>query len=101
MKKQILVFFACLFTVASILFLIPINLFDGEITYNVLGRVFTVPAKLSLSYFIGIGSSPEDTKDVVSFRLLPMGYFLATLMLVGLPLLLTYRITLKKITDNK
>ena len=47
---------------------------------------------MSLSYFIGIGASPEDLKDVVGFRLLPMGYFLVFLMLFALPILIAYRV---------
>lgn len=77
---------------AAILFLIPINLFDGEITYNMNGAVWTTKAKLSLSYFIGIGASEQQLQDVESFRLTGMGYFFAFLLLVALPTLIGYRV---------
>lgn len=77
---------------AMILFGIPINLFDGEITFNVNGVVFTEKAKLSLSYFIGIGASGEELKDVQEFHLTGMGYFFAFLLLIALPILIGYRV---------
>lgn len=86
------VFVIALLFVSTILFTIPVNLFDGEITFNVDGHVFTEKAKLSLSYFIGIGASGDEVKDVVSFRLVGMGYLLAGLLIVGLPALIGYRV---------
>lgn len=86
------VFLIALLFVSTILFTIPINLFDGEITFNVGGHVFTEKAKLSLSYFIGIGASGDDLKDVESFRLVGMGYLLAGLLMIALPALIGYRV---------
>ena len=95
MKRSILIFFACALGVAAIFFLIPINLFDGEIVFEVNGVEFTSKAKLSLSYFIGIGANEEQTQDVKDFYLLPMGYLMVFLMIVALPAIITYRIHLK------
>lgn len=91
-RKPIVVFFIAAILLSSIFFLIPINIFDGEYTFNVNGIITKIPTKMSLSYFIGIGASPEETKDVVEFKLLPMGYFLAFLMLFAFPALIAYRV---------
>jgi hypothetical protein len=92
LRKPVVVFFLTMIGLSAVFFLIPINIFDGEYTFKVNGIVFSEEAKMSLSYFIGIGTSPEDLKDVVGFRLLPMGYFLVFLMLVAFPILIAYRV---------
>lgn len=94
MKKYILIAFVLALIFAAILFLIPINLFEGEIVFNRNGAAFPVKAKISLSYFIGIGASAEDTKDVLDFYLLPLGYMNVFLLLGALPSLISYRIYL-------
>lgn len=95
-KKYLLIFAICSLVVAAILFLIPINLFDGEVVLENANGIALEPikAKLSLSYFIGFGMSAEDLKGVKDFYLLPMGYFFAFLIIIGLPGLITYRIYL-------
>ena len=95
MKRYCFIFLDCAIGVAAIFFLIPINLFDGEIIFEVNGVEFTEKAKLSLSYFIGIGANEEQTQDVKDFYLLPMGYVIACLMLAVLPAIITYRVYLK------
>lgn len=104
-KKYVVIFLIAFIAISAVFFLVPINLFDGEITYIDLGFERTVKAKLSLSYFIGIGASASDLKDVKSFHLVPMGYFFAFLMLVLLPGLVAYRVYLndenKKIKQKK
>jgi len=90
LRKPIVVFFLAVFVLSAIFFLIPINLFDGEMVFE--GIAEPVQAKLSLSYFIGIGASKEETAGVLDFYLLPMGYFLAFLMLIALPVLIAYRV---------
>jgi hypothetical protein len=94
MKKYVLIALIISIVVAAILFFIPINLFEGEIVFNTNGINVPVKAKLSLSYFIGIGAGPEETKDVVDFYLKPLGYFNAFLLLMALPSLISYRIYL-------
>ena len=99
-KKYLLIagiiglFFTCLF------FVIPINLFEGEIVFEINGLRFTEKAKLSLSYFIGIGASNQDTKDVVDFYLLPFGYLNVFLILFCLPLIISYRFYINDIKKN-
>ena len=100
-RKPLVVFIAVVLFLAAVFFLIPINLFDGEIVFNVNGVTFTEKAKLSLSYFIGIGASEEQTKDVVDFYLLPMGYFFVFLFLIALPALIAYRVHIANLKDRK
>ena len=92
LRKPLVVFFIAMIGLSAVFFLVPINLFDAKYTFNVNGFEFSKDVKMSLSYFIGIGTSPEDLKDVVGFRLLPMGYFLVFLMLFALPVLIAYRV---------
>lgn len=93
-RKPVIVFFIAMIVVSAICFLIPLNLFDGEYTFSMNGITWTEKANMSLSYFIGIGASPKDLESVVSFRLLPMGYLLAGLLLIGFPALIAYRVHL-------
>lgn len=102
MKRNLLVFTVCLLTVSAILFLIPgAKLFDGEVVFEMNGRSFVQPTKLSLSYFIGIMTSEAELKDVKDFYLLPVGYLLAALMLFALPAIVTYRIHLQRLNKQK
>lgn len=103
MKKYILIFLGFSLGIAAVFFLIPINLFDGEIVFEVNGITFTEKAKLSLSYFIGIGAGAEETQDVKDFYLLPIGYCIAFLVLVALPAVIAYRFYLqdRKAKKNK
>ncbi len=95
-KKPLVVFVLGVLLMTAIFFLIPINLFDGEVHFNTGLQQFTEPIKLSLSYFIGIGIKPGDLKDVESFNLTPAGYALAVIFIVGVPGLIAYRMTMKK-----
>lgn len=80
---------------ACIFFLIPINLFDGEVHFDTGLQQFTEPTKLALSYFIGIGITAGDMKDVVSFNLTTAGYAVAGIFIIGFPALFAYRVYLK------
>ena len=91
-SKPIVVYFIATIILSAIFFLIPINIFDGVYTFKVNGITFAAEAKMSLSYFIGIGSAASDLQDVVSFKLVPMGYLLVFLFLVALPILIAYRV---------
>ena len=90
MKKYFLIALIISLIFSAVLFFIPINLFEGEIN----GIEFKEKAKISLSYFIGIGASPSETKDVLNFYLLPFGYLNVFLMLLAFPSLISYRIFL-------
>ncbi|ASS50242.1 MAG: hypothetical protein A3D31_11795 [Candidatus Fluviicola riflensis] len=91
-RKPMAVFVLTLILVSTILFTIPINLFDGEVVFSVNGVERTEPVKMSLSYFIGLGISDEDLQDVKSFHLVGMGYFMVVLMFVAFPALIAYRV---------
>ena len=101
-RNPFAVFVIAMVAITVIFFTIPINLFDGEITFaNEFGAPYTVKAKLSLSYFIGIGASAEDLKGVISFRLVGMGYLLVGLFTVGLPALIGYRVWIANQSENR
>jgi len=101
LRKPSTVFFLSMLVVAAILFLVPINLFDGEITYHDAQGNYTNEAKLSLSYFIGIGASEADLRDVVNFKLHFEGYLLAGLFLVAFPLLIAYRVKIANQQESR
>ncbi len=94
LKKYLPVFFITFFVIAALLFLFPINLFDGEIIVQSGLQEAVVKAPLSLSYFIGMGYDDTDMIGVKSFYLLPVGYLLSFLVLFGLPAIISYRIQL-------
>jgi hypothetical protein len=73
------------------LVLFPVNIFDGEIIYK---NGLIEPTPLSLSYFLGIGYNISDMEPVASFHLVAKGYFLAFILTLGIPLLITYRVYL-------
>jgi hypothetical protein len=91
-RKPAAVFVLTLILVSTILFIFPINLFDGEVVFSANGSEFTRPMKMSLSYFIGLGISKEDLVGVKDFHLVGMGYFMVFLMLGALPTLIAYRV---------
>ena len=82
---------------SCIFFLFPINLFDGEIVFQIGMKTWKEKANISLSYFLGIGAGKEqlETLGVVDFYLLPKGYILALIVIVGLPGLWAYRVYLR------
>jgi hypothetical protein len=89
--------FVISFLVISLpLFLFPINLFKGEIIEKTPINALPIPAKLSLSYFIGIGYKPSDMSNIKDFYLVAEGYFFAAVLLIGIPSLLAYRVSLNK-----
>lgn len=95
LKNPIVLFLSLATILALIFFLLPINLFDGEIIYTEGLREIVVQTPLSLSYFIGIGYDEVDMVNVESFRLTMKGYFMAFIFILGLPGLLAYRMHLK------
>ncbi len=100
-SKPIVVYFLATILLSAVFFLIPINIFDGIYTYKVNGITFAAEAKMSLSYFIGIGTNPADLQDVVSFELSAMGYLLVFLFLVALPILIAYRVHIANVLKER
>jgi hypothetical protein len=84
---------------SGIFFLIPLNLFDGEIVFQVGMKTWKEKANISLSYFIGIGAEKKQLEElgVIDFYLLPKGYILAFILNLGLPGLWAYRVFLKSV----
>ena len=88
MKKGILIFLISVCVISIILFLFNIPMFDGEILMK---NGTAYPAKLSLSYFIGIGVEKDALLDVQNFYLISKGYVIAGITLIGIPALIAYR----------
>jgi heme/copper-type cytochrome/quinol oxidase subunit 4 len=96
LKKPWFIFILSVFCIAIPLCVFPINLFQGEIILQE-GLVETkVQAPLSLSYFLGLGYREEDMIGIKDFYLLPSGYALASIFLIGIPGLIAYRFSLRK-----
>lgn len=95
-SKPFVVFFTFFITLLLLFFLVKIEIFDGEVVYEKGPVHFKHQGPLSLSYFIGIGFNPEDLEGIKDFYLLPKGYFMAVLLILGFPSLAAYRSFLKK-----
>ena len=101
MKKIYLIFVIAFLTIATPLFLFPINLFPGQIIHEIIPeKAITEDCYLSLSYFIGLGYEIDDMKGVESFYLTLEGYLLAFSIIIGFPFLLAYRSYLKRSSVN-
>lgn len=90
------VFVLSVVVLSAILFVFPINLFEGVIVYGDNLNELPSEAPLSLSYFVGMGYDKGDLVGVKDFYLKPSGIFLAIAITIGIPFLVAYRIYLKK-----
>ncbi len=91
-KRKALFWFLLSFVVfLLIFFLLPINIFDGEIVLRTGMGDQIIPRKLSLTYFLGLYHDPEAMEYVKSYHLTKQGILLAVLIIVGIPALLAYR----------
>lgn len=95
-RKSVFLFLILVIVIALPLFLLPLNLFSGEIVMAEGLAQTTIKAPLSLSYFIGMGYDEADMAGIKDFYLLPQGYILAIVFIIGIPALISYRIFLKK-----
>jgi hypothetical protein len=97
LNKPWFVFALGVIIAGCIFFLFPINLFDGEIVFQIGMKTWKEKANISLSYFLGIGAKKEQLEllGVKDFYLLPNGYILALIVILGLPGLWAYRVYLK------
>ena len=95
-NKALLIFVIGSLVIAMILFLLPINLFDGVVIYKDGIQVFETERPISLSYFIGLGFDKEDIDIVeyLSFRLKPKGWIMVFIFIFGIPGLIAYRVHL-------
>jgi hypothetical protein len=94
--KPILIFFIGVVVMSMLFFLIRINIFDGEVVYVSGIQKEVIKAPISLSYFLGIGYTDKEIEGIESFRLLPTGYLMTFVLIIGLPALIAYRIHLGK-----
>ena len=100
-KKPLFVFCLAVIFIAIPLFIFPINFFDGEIIMKNGLSETKMEAPLSLSYFIGFGFNSIDMEGIKDFYLLPKGYLLAFCIILGCPVIVTYRIFLAQKKKKK
>jgi hypothetical protein len=96
LKKPLVIFALSSLLIALPLFLLPLNLFNGEIIYQRALVEQKVAAPLSLSYFIGVGYDQKDMVGVKEFYLVKDGIILAIIVLFGIPGIIAYRFHLKR-----
>lgn len=93
--RSLAIFVICAVILSIILFTLPINIFDGQIDYKEPHREYTINARLSLSYFIGLGYDEADMEFVDAIRLTVKGWWMAIIFIFGFPGLLAYRLYLR------
>lgn len=93
-RKPINAFLILFIGLNLLFFLFPINLFDGEIIIKQGLQTIKQERPLSLSYFIGVGYDESDMDIIKDFYLLPKGYMMAFLFVIGIPALVAYRVSL-------
>ncbi len=89
--KVWIIFFGGSLLLSVILFLFPINIFDGEIIVENGIQKIVLERPLSLSYFIGLGYDQDDMVGITDFYLTTKGKVMAFLFIFGFPALLAYR----------
>jgi hypothetical protein len=92
LSNPLIVFLLAFLVITLPLIIFPINLFDGEIVQSTGMGDVTIQARLSLSYFIGLGYNPADLEGIKDFYLVPKGYMIAFIVLIGIPGLIAYRV---------
>jgi len=95
LKRSLMIFGISAVVVGAIFCIVPIDMFDGEVTWDIAGKEFTRPQQISLSYYFGIGVDSEQLKFVKEFHLTKTGWLIAFIMIFGIPGLLSYRYYLK------
>jgi len=100
-KKAFIVFGISVVVIGVALCLVPVELFNGEVTWILNGKEVTYEQNLSLSYFFGIGIEGEQLEYVKSFRLTAQGWLLAFICIIGIPGLISYRIYLTNSGDKE
>ena len=96
MKKKItnpfIIFGIGVTIMLSIFFFFRIDIFPGEIITR--NKIFT--CDISLSYLIQKGAPAHYFNDIEGVKLHTKGYLLASILILGFPGLVAYRIHLKK-----
>ncbi len=93
--RALAIFVVSAVILALVFFILPINIFDGQIDYKTPTQEYTLDVQLSLSYFIGLGYDEVDMQNVADFRLTTKGLVMAFIFILGFPALLAYRIYMK------
>ena len=99
LKKPVAVFFLSFAVIACALVFFRIRMFDAEVVLNYGGVRHTEPVKTSLKEIFRIGVTNEELQNVESFHLNATGYALAFLVIIGLPVLIAFRVKLTQ--DNR
>ena len=90
--KPLIIFLMGTLFIGIPLFLLPINLFDGEIVYKSGISTMVEPRPLSLHFVSGLEYGKNLPKEISDYYLTPKGYIFAVLFILGIPGLLAYRI---------
>jgi hypothetical protein len=99
-KKPLIVFAISSVVVALALCLLPVEFFNGEVTWTVNDTTITRDHSLSLSYFFGIGLENTPVQLADSFRLTAQGWILVFIFIVGIPGLISYRMYITRSTSD-
>jgi hypothetical protein len=91
-SKPFIVFAIGTCIMLCVFFFFRIDIFPGEIITK--DKIFT--CDISLSYFIHKGAPSHYFNGIEKIKLLPKGYLLASILILGFPGLVAYRIYLKK-----
>lgn len=94
-KKPLAYFLALSLLLAALFFLLPINLFDGEIVIENGLQEMVIERPLSLSYFIGLGYEDADMVGIKDFYLTTKGIVMAFVFIFGFPALFALRVYLR------
>ena len=95
-RKPLFVFVVLSVVIATPLFLLPINVFQGEIVYHSGISTIVEPRPLSLHFVSGLEYYGEEIKGVQDYYLTARGWMLALIFIIGIPALFAYRVHLKR-----
>jgi hypothetical protein len=94
--KPLNVFLILFIFLTLFFFLIPINLFDGEIVFeNGLQKIIQ-KRPLSLAFVTGMEYDRSQLKGIKDFYLLPQGYVMVFIFIFCIPAIAAYRVHLGK-----
>ncbi|MCR9172314.1 MAG: hypothetical protein NXI10_07490 [bacterium] len=100
-KKALIVFIVSSVIVAIALCVLPVEFFNGEVTWTVNETTITKDQNLSLSYFFGLGLEDSSLQYADSFRLTGQGWMLAFIFIFGIPGLIAYRMYITSNTSKE
>jgi hypothetical protein len=101
LAKPINTFLVLFISLLLTFFLLPINIFDGEIVYQQGIQKIVEQRPLSLYFISGLEYDKAQLVGVKEYYLLPKGYFMAFLFIFCIPLLLAFRVSLGKKNSAK